>query len=381
MILNRTECGAFGITPASFGRYKGKADLHLHSRYSTISSYQPELLVRGAEALGLHTIALTDHLNMYGSRIAQSIAKEQGFNVRVLSGMEIMSPGGLIPQDRLMERLREVYPTGEEAKNVAKDRRYHDTHILGYSFDPNNPNIIDVEKRMIDRKIEIMVTALRIVNEALRKRKVLQRELSVADLELEEGIAPNRKYLFRIVETNGYGDLLDRHYLDNVIEEARQECGGYLSLSIEEANRLIHSAGGLTFLAHPLIGNVVKFAMGLYSEKSHQVRWDRMIAEFPQHIDFFEELIDVLVSRFKDLGGDGVEVIHSDHIYMAGMIKKIEEAASRYDMKMSGGSDFHVAKGKKYYGLTMPVYLGIAPLERVDEKRATFDVAKMSDWA
>jgi len=381
LVLSPTECKDFAIKKIDCGRYQGRADLHLHSRYSNIDSYNPQLLVRGAEALGLEAIALTDHLNLHGSRIAQAYVKEQGFQVRVITGVEIICGQSLMPTERLLEKLGQEYETREQATQVAGDRRFRETHVLGYLFDPDHQAITAIEEKMISRKIEILACALRIINKTLKQKGKLQEPLGLSQLSLEEGIPPNRRHLYRLLETSSYRDILDRKEIDSIMREAVEESGGYLDMEVQAAIDLIHSAGGLAFLAHPLIGNVVKFCMGLYTEKSHQTRWDIMIRDFGQHRDFFGELFDDLAANFRSLGGDGAEIIHSDYIYMAGAVAMVKDIAANRGLKMSGGSDFHAAKGHKYYKLTMPVYVGIAPPDRANEEHATLDVNTISSWA
>ena len=84
------------------------------------------------------------------------------------------------------------------------------------------------------------------------------------------------------------------------------------TLSPKDAIDLIHSAGGLCFLAHP----------GLLRLNSH-------------------ETINTRIAALKDLGIDGIEAFYSSY-------SPAEEAAflriaKKYHLFVTGGSDFHGA--------------------------------------
>lgn len=87
-------------------------------------------------------------------------------------------------------------------------------------------------------------------------------------------------------------------------------------MSAQKAIHLIHNAGGLAFLAHP--GLIKEY--GLENEIKKLIRY----------------------------GLDGVEIYHISN-YMENVVELLIEIAHKYDLLVSGGSDFHGDKNKKTY--------------------------------
>ena len=80
-------------------------------------------------------------------------------------------------------------------------------------------------------------------------------------------------------------------------------------ISPEDAIQLIKQAGGIPVLAHPLI----------------------------YHLP--EEELDALISRLKDAGLQGLEVFYSSNTgFDEGIVRRY---TNKYDLVMTGGSDFH----------------------------------------
>lgn len=79
--------------------------------------------------------------------------------------------------------------------------------------------------------------------------------------------------------------------------------------SLEEAVNWIHAAGGQAVIAHP----------GRYG--------------------FGREKMRLLLSEFRDLGGDGIEVITASHT--ADMVPIYADLAQEFGLLSSAGSDFH----------------------------------------
>ncbi|MFI3171234.1 MAG: PHP domain-containing protein [Eubacteriales bacterium] len=76
-----------------------------------------------------------------------------------------------------------------------------------------------------------------------------------------------------------------------------------------QAIQLIHSSGGKAILAHPLLYNLST------------------------------EELDILIASLSKAGLDGLEVYYSQNRY--GDEQKMKMIASKYNLKLSGGSDFH----------------------------------------
>jgi len=247
---------------------EGKADLHMHSTYSD-GTLTVEQLVRKAADAGLSIISLTDHDNASGIGEAIGVGAEVG--VEVIPGMELSASVG-----------------------------DQDIHILGYFFDHTNAQLqeyLSIFRAERVKRAERIVGKLNNMNIPLSMDAVLDQAGTgsvgrphIANALFEEGLTGTyHEAFFKYI---GFGKpAYEKKY----------------QISPSDAIRLISSAGGLSFIAHP--GNFI-------DEKT-------------------------LLSLIKE-GVDGIEVIHPSHspertAYYNGIV-------SEYFLLASGGSDFHGGK-------------------------------------
>ena len=100
---------------------------------------------------------------------------------------------------------------------------------------------------------------------------------------------------------------------------------------LESAVRWIHEAGGVAVIAHP----------GRY--------------------DFSPLQFDALFDRFKELGGEGIEVVTGSH--RPDQYQQYAQIAKRYDFEASMGSDFHgFVDGRIDLGGLPPLPSGLRPI-------------------
>lgn len=249
-------------------------DLHVHSNFSD-GTMSPSEIVFHASDLGLAAIALTDHDTVSGVPEALSAAES------------------MAPDDRIT-----VIPGAE----ITAGYQERDIHILGLFLDHNNRQLTDGLAESIrcrERRNEKMAENLRragipITLEALR--------------EMEPETVITRAHFARFLTTRGYTrsnqDAFDRYLGSDTPYYVKRE---YMEL--EEAIGLIHGAGGLAVLAHPLL---YRYSL---------------------------ENTEVLIAYLKNLGLDGVEVFYSSN--MGADESYLRRFANRYDLVMTGGSDFH----------------------------------------
>lgn len=81
----------------------GKADLHIHSKYSYDGFATPETIVKKAAEIGLDVIAITDHESIEGAVEAQKYEKKYG--VEVIIGEEILTNEGEVLGLFLKEKI------------------------------------------------------------------------------------------------------------------------------------------------------------------------------------------------------------------------------------------------------------------------------------
>ena len=240
-------------------------DLHLHSTCSD-GTFSPEDVVRRAVDLGLSVISLTDHDSTEGVPEAQAFGQARG--VAVIPGAELST----------------------EAENK-------DLHILAYFVDIAHPAFVRCLQTFRDARVqraERMVAKLNRMGVRIRMDQVLAKagkgavgRPHVADVMLEEGF---------VFSTN--------EAFNKYLGYAKPAYQPKYALSPAEAIDVIHAAGGLACLAHPL----------LYAR-------------------------DDLIPGLVDLGLDGIEVMHTKS--GPAEIARYSEMADQYGLLKTGGSDCH----------------------------------------
>lgn len=240
-------------------------DLHLHSTQSD-GSFPPTQVVQRAAKLGLSAISLTDHDSVAGVQEAQNIGRDIG--VEVIPGTEL---------------------SAHEAGM--------DIHILGYFIDPTNSNLLAYLQKFQDarrNRAKKIVARLNRLGVRITMAHVLHKagdatigRPHVADVLVEEGFVFSHDHAFQ--KYLGYGKPA---YQPKFV------------LTPREAVEIIHAAGGLASLAHPV----------LYRR-------------------------DALIPDLIKQGLDGIEVMHIKH--GRADVRRYSDMAKRYGLLITGGSDCH----------------------------------------
>jgi predicted metal-dependent phosphoesterase TrpH len=151
-------------------------------------------------------------------------------------------------------------------------------------------------------------------------------EVSVEDVMREsDGGALGRPHVARALVKNGYAHNITEVFKKYLVKGKP----GYIKkekITLDDAVSLIHGAGGICIIAHPVSLNFKNF-------------------------DDFEAAL----RRFRDNGVEGVEVYSSMH--KPSEISDYLTLARKYDLIISGGSDFHGDKDERigYYNPTKPI--------------------------
>lgn len=247
-------------------------DLHTHSNASD-GTDSPAEVVRAAHAAGLSALALTDHDTVAG--VVEARAEANRLGIEFLAGIEISCS----------------YP------------RPGTMHLLGYGIDPDSTILQNKLNELVharDTRNEKIVEILRGKGVPISMERV--REIAaggvvgrphIAQAVIEAGFAKDTAQAFsRFLGNTGVA------YVDKE------------RLSPRQAIELIHAAGGIVSLAHPV---------QLRKQNRAQLR---------------EE-----IKRLADFGLDAVEVIHSDH--SESVVDLLEDWCGRFNLLRSGGSDYH----------------------------------------
>ena len=270
-----------------------KIDLHCHSIYSD-GHLTPKELIDRAHNMQVDILALTDHDTVQGFDELQQYQATQKRQLRLISGVEISTA-------------------------------WHgfDIHILGLNFDLENSVFLQRLQEQGDRREE---RAIKIEN-----------KLSKAGVD---GILPIAKSLA------GKGQITRAHFARalvkaNAVKDMEDAFKKYLGkgkkahvkpewITLEEAIRWIHEAGGRAALAHP------------------------------GHYDMSAKWLRRLVAEYSVAGGDAMEVNHSR---LAEAKKKLlNELAIEHNLLASTGSDFHFPGRWTELGRVPPMAENLTPI-------------------
>ncbi|WP_040197396.1 PHP domain-containing protein [Candidatus Soleaferrea massiliensis] len=260
-------------------------DLHMHSSYSADGEFSPSQLMALCAQHGVKTAAIADHNSTRG----------------VLEGMRAAEKLGIL-----------CIPAVElDCTHLGTN-----LHLLGYFIDPGFPVIAQLEAQVLKQEQEASQKRMELVQaagivfdtgEALRLSRdgvVLGETIAEAALSIPEN--RNNPLLAPYFPGGSRSDNpLVNFYWDFCSQGKTADVPLYY-ISLEEALRTIHAAGGIAVLAHP--GNNVKENLPLLQDIIRQ-------------------------------GIEGIEVFSSYHTQQQTAF--YFEQASKHHLEMTCGSDFH----------------------------------------
>lgn len=270
-------------------------DLHVHSNKSD-GSLTPTELVRLAVEKGLSAFALTDHDTTDG--ITEALTAAEEYNRKLADGTLPPLSSGKTPLPL------EVIPGIE----FSTEYEGKDIHIVGLYIDYEAPFFKEHIQSFVDSRI-------------VRNRKMC------ANLN-EAGIDISYEKLLEtfpcsVITRGHYARYLLTHgYVKSMTEAFERYVGDHTKYFVPrekvtpvQAVELILKAKGLPILAHPML----------------------------YHMS--DGRLDKLVSQLKKAGLIGIEAIYS--AYNAAEERQMRALASKYALRISGGSDFHGANKPK----------------------------------
>ena len=257
-------------------------DLHVHSTKSD-GTLTPTELVEYAIKKNLVAFALTDHDTTEG--IDEALAVAANHNEAIKNGNKQGLPLEVIP--------------GIEFSTEYMGK---DIHILGLYIDYNSPAFKEKIQEFVDSRI-------------LRNQKMCASLASDGiDITYEKLIEENpcavitrshyAKYLLNHGYTTSMKEAFERYIGDHCKHFIPRE-----KITPMQAVDLINEVGGLAFLAHPTLYHMS----------------DRNLEE--------------LIKQLKKAGLAGIEAVYST--YTQGEELQMRKFASKYELLISGGSDFH----------------------------------------
>jgi predicted metal-dependent phosphoesterase TrpH len=251
------------------------ADLHLHTLYSD-GTYTPEELAARAAGLGFHTIALTDHDTLEGCATAESAGRRLGLQ--------------FIPGVELTCEL-----DGAEL------------HLLGYGLEASHAGLAAA----LDRFQQVRQSRIR---EMVSRLNALQVPLEAATVfALANCRSPGRLHVGRALVAGGFCTSVAVAF-DRFLKRDRPAWVPKFKISAAEAIALVHRAGGLAVMAHPVLNR-----------------------------------LDSRIPDLAALGLAGLACYHSKH--PPATAARYLALARQLGLLVTGGSDCHgMAKGKPTLG-------------------------------
>jgi 3',5'-nucleoside bisphosphate phosphatase len=251
------------------------ADLHLHTNFSD-GTFTPEELTAHGKRLGFRAMALSDHDTVEGcARMAPACAHE---------GIEF------IPASELTAEIDG-----------------YEVHVLGYFLDITNAKLLVELARFQEvrqSRIREMVARIQKLNVPLREEVVF----AVANCR-----SPGRPHVARALVQAGLCGNMDEAF-DRFLKKGKPAWVPKCKMSATEAIDLIHHAGGLAVLAHPVLNNC-----------------------------------DDLISSLAECGIDGIECYHTKHPWA--VAEHYVKMAEQMNLLVTGGSDCHgLSKGRPLIG-------------------------------
>ena len=242
-----------------------RADLHAHTTASD-GQQSPEEVIQLATQASLDVIAITDH----------------------------DTTAGIVPAQSASHGLIEVIPGIEIGSRTRDD----EIDILGYFINPAHVGLqtrLELFQRNRSERGQQIVERL----EQLGVPVEWERVLAIAG-----GDIVGRPHIAQAMVEAGYAESVKAAFKRYLASDKP----GYVAretLSPEGAIELIHAAGGVAVLAHPVY-----------------------VRDFPS-----------VVERLVPAGLDGIELNYPDHT--PEIEACVRELAQRFNLIMTGGSDFH----------------------------------------
>lgn len=275
-----------------------RVDLHVHSNRSD-GTCSPKELVDYAMEKGLAAFALTDHDTVDGLDEAISHAE----NLRREHGpaqQEKLFSTGVLPADapEPSPLVPEVIPGIE----FSTEYQGQDVHIVGLYIDYHSQPFREQLQAFVDSRITRNHKMCRLLQEAgiQISYEALQKEFPDAVITR----AHYAKYMLSHGYIKSISEAFDRYVGDR--------CPCYVpreKVTPVQAVKLVLDAGGIPVLAHPIL----------------------------YHMS--DSRLDALTAELKNAGLMGIEAIYST--YKPHEERQIRALAKKYDLRISGGSDFH----------------------------------------
>ena len=258
--------------------YKNRLGIDLHI-HSTASdgSLTPAEIINRAQRLNLAAIAITDHDSIYGSKEALQAGIPP--SLKFLTGVEISA----------------AHPPFFPGSGSF--------HILGYCIRLDNQALNQALNRLREARKNRNPKIIKRLNELGLKISLEDVNPTIAHGQL------GRPHIAQVMIKKGFVKSMDEAF-DKFLGAGKPAYVDKNRIGCEETIQMIRDAGGVPVLAHPALLNI--------------------------NDDFqLEELIQNLIK----IGMRGIEVYYPEH--SPEQMQRYRELANKYNLLITGGTDFH----------------------------------------
>jgi 3',5'-nucleoside bisphosphate phosphatase len=264
------------------------ADLHIHSNFSD-GTDTPEDLVKQAAAVGLKTIALTDHDTVAG--IDRATAEGERAGVEVIPGIEF---------------------TTEKPRS--------EVHILGYFLDRHNTGLLGVLAKIQQGRIDR-------IYEIVKKLKALGVEIESDEVFAISGkSSPGRPHVARALVRKGIVQNFKEAFVRYLDSRAPAYVRHYRLLPVE-AVQLVKKAGGIPVFAHPVISNCDEIIPELAAAglRGLEIYYPGYYADQIAHYLAIAKKMNLLATGGSDYhGSDAKDMKLGDHTIPDELVEKLK---------------------------------------------------------
>ncbi|MCM1056305.1 MAG: PHP domain-containing protein [Firmicutes bacterium] len=292
-------------------------DLHVHSNRSD-GTYSPKELVDYAMEKGLAAFALTDHDTVDGLDEAISYAESLRQKLEsagprpdstdlpdvrvpeVIPGIEFSTEYTDRPDLSGIGAASEV--RAQASQTASEKQKGQEVHIVGLYIDYHSQPFRKQLRAFVDSRTTRNHKMCRLLQEA-----GIQMSYEALQAEFPDAVitrAHYAKYMLNHGYIQSISEAFDRYVGDH--------CPCYVpreKVTPVQAVQLVLEAGGIPILAHPIL----------------------------YHMS--DSRLDALTAELKAAGLIGIEAVYST--YKPHEERQIRALAKKYDLRISGGSDFH----------------------------------------
>lgn len=261
-----------------------KKDLHMHTCFSD-GKLTPKQIIDWRKSQGYELLAITDHDGIEGSVLVAPYADFAG--VQFLYGIEFDS----------------------------EDEAVKDIHMLGYGFDPDDP---ELRKALYD----IIIERARRNDKFMAALNERGYNITLDDIgAVNEGRFVGKPTFALILKRKGIVESVQEAF-NTIFQEPDIKSIKKETYPTKKVIDIIHGAGGVAVLAHPI-------------EQRHR----------NETFEEFKPRMYALMDKMREYGIDGIECHHpsADEEQQ----KMLVAYAKEHDLIITRGSDFHSDEDKR----------------------------------